>query len=803
MLVIPSLAQLVMTYLKRTNYFDNLSYKAPSKGAFLSKKTIIYSAKEVIRMNKTKVLLIISSVILLSLGGCGKKKGSSNPDASSIPGGEDKITPVDVEKLKNNINGIKNVTLHMSITDSEIKEESLGEGLPKIETFESAEISYISKADSNGNEENLSSYKQVAGYTNLTKLAADLGISKDALLDRMSSQIKRYDAENDRAIMEEKVSSGHSFEWYSKEDQQRIQYSADEDECSYSLDDDSGVGAISEMKKTILDIVDGGKLDTKTSTFTFEAKEIGDIFGDIDVDTATLFIQDNYPKRISAEKDGNKLAITLYDYNKTTVQVPSGVKPAACNHVEYSSYYDKEGDSHRLYCGHCRKYLAPKENHTLLNSDSHKYCTKCQEIVNTESANSEYGYVKIGDENVYIGGFKICKTNNKLYSTIYSSFGYRKNSKSLISKADLCIVYWPDDNVLLVRKAYAPNDDSFTTINVPETIGYSCYSAIKNTYEVFTGVKSSDYPSLADGTFKQEDYATIKAAIKSEKQVEAYYLSINHTTSTTDEDVDSCTVSHVSRCSVCNEITSSYVTTNHDIDYTKAIKKPVDDCHYELLYECKKCHNKGDANNYKKITDHKNATYRYLTSEQSAYLKLKYDVNANNSYRYVEVSCPTCKEEALYEFSGSLYNDHLKYLPSRANYVYTIKGDEITRTYDKYINIPHTPDKYGVCKYCGEGSIVVTVTEGVRILVSYSFASGKDTLNNIIVSDQGFAYDHSNIETIEGNKRKTTYYADQAGTQVICSYITTNMYGEYLEIFDNAGKSVYKAEKGQPLPSIH
>ena len=89
------------------------------------------------------------------------------------------------------------------------------------------------------------------------------------------------------------------------------------------------------------------------------------------------------------------------------------------------------------------------------------------------------------------------------------------------------------------------------------------------------------------------------------------------------------------------------------------------------------------------------------------------------------------------------------------------------------------------------------------MLVSYSFASGKDTLNNIIVSDQGFTYDHSNIETIEGNKRKTTYYADQAGTQVICSYITTNMYGEYLEIFDNAGKSVYKAEKGQPLPEIN
>ena len=178
-------------------------------------------------------------------------------------------------------------------------------------------------------------------------------------------------------------------------------------------------------------------------------------------------------------------------------------------------------------------------------------------------------------------------------------------------------------------------------------------------------------------------------------------------------------------------------------------------------------------------------------------------MNAVSSYRYVEVSCPTCKEEELYEFSGSLYSDHLKDLPSRANYVYTIKGDDVTRTYDKYINIPHTPDKYGICKYCGEGSIVVTVTEGVKILVSYSFSSGTDVLNYIIVSDQGFAYDHSNIETIEGNKRKTTYYADQEGTQVICSYITTNMYGEYLEIFDNAGKSVYKAEKGQPLPEIN
>lgn len=802
MLVIPSLAQLVMTYLKRTNYFDNLSYKAPSKGAFLFKRTIIYSAKEVIRMNKTKVLLIISSVILLSLGGCGKKKGSSNPDASSIPGGEDKITPVNVEELKNNINGIKNATFHMNITDSETKEESLGEGLPNIGTFESAEISYVFKADSNGNVENLTSYKEVAGYTNLTKLAADLGISKDALLDRMSSQIKRYDATNDRAIMVEKASNGHSFEWYSKEDQQRIQYSVDEDECSYSLGDDSGDEAISEMKKTILDIVDGGKLDTKTSTFTFETKENGDIFGEIDVDTATLFIQDNYPKRISAEKDGNKLAITLYDYNKTTVEVPSGVKPVACNHVEYSSYYDKEGDSHRLYCGHCRKYLAPKENHTLLNSDSHKYCTKCQEIVNTESANLEYGYVKIGDENAYIGGFKICKTNNKLYSTIYSSFGYRNNSKSLIRKTDLCIVYWPDDNVLLVRKAYAPNDDSFTTINAPETIGYSCYSAIKSTYEVFTGVKSSDYPSLTDGTFKQEDYATIKAAIKPEKQVEAYYLSVNHTTSTTDEDVDSCTVRHVSKCSVCNEIISSYVTTDHDIDYTKAIKKSVDDCHYELLYECNKCHSQVDDRNFGKIEDHKNATYNLIQPESSAYLKLKYNVDYNSSYKYIEMNCPTCKETVLYTISSQIHEAHLNNEPVSIYASYKIsKNGEVIKKYNGYVNIPHTPDEYGVCKFCGEGSIVVSVSETVRVLVSYALDSNGN-ITNIIESDRGFTYEYSEYEYPTGFQ-KVTFYVDDAKTQIVCTIISSNAYGQSLEILDANGNSVYKAEKGQPLPKIH
>ena len=82
----------------------------------------------------------------------------------------------------------------------------------------------------------------------------------------------------------------------------------------------------------------------------------------------------------------------------------------------------------------------------------------------------------------------------------------------------------------------------------------------------------------------------------------------------------------------------------------------------------------------------------------------------------------------------------------------------INAIYDKYVELPHTPDKYGICKYCGEGSIVLTVSEGMRVQVSYGLESDKVTLSYIIFSASSFAgnYDHVHSESLGSGKTKYT-----------------------------------------------
>lgn len=753
-------------------------------------------------MKKLNVLLVMSMITMMSLVGCKKPAPKpSDSDVTSESSAPDVITPVDLAKVKTNIENLKNATMKQYMGMEETGKESLGEGLPDIDTFELGESIGIVKIDEKGNYSIKSTGNSLRGYANLSGLAKELGISRDALVQRLGSEVKYVDLENDRAIVSEYKGGSEQYEWYYEAEKQRIKYDVEDDECRYVLDQNSEGDSLNEMKEILTLVVNSGVLDRKTSTINVASSAIPEL-AESGVENLALFVENNYPKRLSAKQEGIKIEFTLSDFNSTTVEIPSDKVPEKCDH-QSSRSYEELGNQHRLYCNSCNKYLEPKEDHTLLSNANHNYCTLCNKIINTESAEKEKRSVEINDKPEYFISAQKAKDNGKYYVSS-REFSYKSGRDTLMNTTDFYAVYWPNEQLLLTRKQYEPRDNLFANLNAPETLQYSCYSATKYTFEVFKDIKVSEYPAIGDGTFSKDTYYAIKNSKNVSASLEAYYINVSHTNGPeVREDLGNCVTYAESKCTVCNVKTNSYYYTDHEYDMSKATKVSVDDCHYQLLYECKKCHNKGDANNYKKIADHKNATYRYLTSEQSAYLKLKYDVNAVNSYRYVEVSCPTCKEEELYEFSGSLYSDHLKDLPSRANYVYTIKGDDVTRTYDKYINIPHTPDKYGICKYCGEGSIVVTVTEGVKILVSYSFSSGTDVLNYIIVSDQGFAYDHSNIETIEGNKRKTTYYADQEGTQVICSYITTNMYGEYLEIFDNAGKSVYKAEKGQPLPEIN
>ena len=241
---------------------------------------------------------------------------------------------------------------------------------------------------------------------------------------------------------------------------------------------------------------------------------------------------------------------------------------------------------------------------------------------------------------------------------------------------------------------------------------------------------------------------------------------------------------------------------SHDYNYANPVKETIDICKYRYSYVCTICHETGYPSNYDSIEYHKNATYRYLDYDNSEYIYLKYGINAQSSYIYSEVTCPLCKETALYEFSNSIYLSHLyENEPAKARYKYTLKDGNVIKNYDVFVDIPHQADDHGICNYCGKrGTLVIKVTEGVKVALSYAVASDNATLNSIIFDRAGFDYANNKIETLSDGNRKTTYYADSAMTKVICSFVTTNMYGQYIQILDGSDNPVYEARAGEPLP---
>ena len=50
--------------------------------------------------------------------------------------GEDVLTPVEVSKLKENLANLHSVTLNEHLSGESISKQSLGEGLPSVDTFQ-------------------------------------------------------------------------------------------------------------------------------------------------------------------------------------------------------------------------------------------------------------------------------------------------------------------------------------------------------------------------------------------------------------------------------------------------------------------------------------------------------------------------------------------------------------------------------------------------------------------------------------------------------------------------------------------
>ena len=740
-------------------------------------------------MKKINLIAIIP-MILMGIVSCGGTYDGT---------GEDVLTPVEVSKLEENLANLESVTLNEHLSGESLSKQSLGEGLPSVDTFQSMDIVQTAAVSNNGDTASHYEGTSKAGYSNLSKLAKELNISRDTLIERLKNKVKYFDLDHDRAVLEENGGGSSSYEWFSSKYNQKISYEEGDRYPTFSLDE-AGSSTISEIKDIVNKIIDEGVFDKKTSTYTIHTDVIGNIF-ELDTDTVSLYIEHNYPKRLTTETDEYKVSISLSDYNKTTVSVPSDLEPAPCEHNGSRSYKDY-GDIHRMYCTSCRQFLAPQENHQLLDSQKHQFCTRCGWITNLVEVENEKNSVKVDGERVSYFSLKKSKTNNNYY-TSSTSFYYHSGSKRLIATSDLLVEYWPDVELLLVKKAYDPNDNSLTNVHTPEEIKYACYKATKYTYEAFSGVKASEHPSLMDGTFTRSEYPELKRTSKLASTCEVYYINVSHgPTATSTDEIDPCHSHSHAGCGICGEETYSYYESNHAFDDGLPIRMQIDECHYELSKICTKCNKSFDADNYGVITGHKNATYKLLTSDHSEYMALKYGITSiNSSHKYIEVNCPTCKEEALYEISSSICSDHLNDKPSSIYYGYFLKDGKVSKIYNGYIEIPHKTNDQGICEFCGKNWLIVKVSDGVKFLLYYSLDSSNN-VTSIYYSEVSFESATFDYQDLEDAKQKRTYYKDNERTQVICSLIESTYFGRYIELLNSSGTSVYKAEIGQPLPKI-
>lgn len=743
-------------------------------------------------MKKIKALSIISIVLALGLVACGKTAGKDS-GSGKTPG-----APVDLVTFKNNVNGIESVTLEESIEANEVKQTSFGEGLGYIEQFSNTAISIKYEIDKDANVHAFSKMTMVTGYSHLTKLAETLGISMDALKQRLGSQVKSFDLEKDIAIAESYEGEGEEYSWYLASEGQRVEYDVDEEYAKYELEDEGDANVISDLKVALVKIADMGVLNRTNNTISVNSDAAKEIFGDSDFGSATLYIENNYPKEMVAELSGYNAKFILTDINKTNVTIPTGIEIVKCEH-EYSHYYDELEDGHRLYCSNCYKYLAPKENHTLLESSNHLYCTVCRKQLSLVTA-EDVRRVKIGeDEKESWGLIRQCTKNGTYY---FEGFYTHGETKTIVSNSDLEIRYWIDYDLLFVRKQYEADDNHFANLIEPETLQYDCYKATRNTIEVFSGVSADTFPCLLDGTFQRSDYAEIKRVSKHICSIQAYIFSVSHTSSPAEYTVlDDCRTQITTHCSVCGAVTDSYVSSNHEYDYDNVKKVAIDDCHYKLLVECKKCHRE-DVTSYPSVSDHKNA--KYTRVESAAYLKLKYDVDMNSNYVYFEMSCPTCNEISLYEFTSTSYMYHLEDKKPQAR-VYTLKNGKINR-HSEYVNIPHITDEYGVCPICGKDKILIDLGDDVKFTLNFTLDSS-NKVSYINIYSYTFAYEAEYNEVIEdhetgNNLYKTTYYKDAEKTQVICSIVTGQYSGQIVEIYRANGTLAYRAVQGEPLPKI-
>ena len=500
---------------------------------------------------------------------------------------------------------------------------------------------------------------------------------------------------------------------------------------------------------------------------TFHAEDIADI---------KLVIENDYPKQLYMTIEGTDAVYSISDIGTATVEVPDYL-PDQCDHYSNRKYDELPSGGHRLYCDHCYKYLAEKENHSFANNTDHQFCTKCQAIVALENATPYFG----PEHNQFMILYK-SKENNKLYYYGYSSDNaYRV----LRNDANFQAYYYPNQKVLFVGKAYAKDDKLLENQYSPVQFDYSCYKCYHWTIELFENVSSSDY-SFINTSLTNAQYQTFRVANEPVDTYDCYNLNVSHDSmNNPDITINDCTRLKTNTCRVCQTETSRYAISNHT--YADEIDERIDPCHIGNYSICSKC-------GYKSLDDvfesHMNAEYEII--QDSMYLMVKYGLSSLSG-AYIEVNCPTCKRNFLIEDKDlDIYHDEPHDCTIYEYVRDTLVSDDVT------IGYPHILDEYHECLACG---VIEIEVGGISFLLNYSLDE-RDNLEAVALetfsADSNVWYNYEEETTGEWTMK---FYSDEAKT-ILVATVEGDGDNSYITIKDATNQIVYSASKGQPLPIV-
>ena len=742
-------------------------------------------------MKKAKLLIITSIITAMGLIACGRP---SRDNSSNSSGGG--IVPKDpkIDLVKAHINGLDNFTLSENIISHEQEDEELSVGGLKYQTDANMEIQATVMIGENVNK-TVTTMHYTQGIANLTALAESLGISRAALIKNISSasSFEYIDEEKDVAVLQEYNANQVEWSWYSRNDEQYVEYSIEDDGDVYYKYVLDGEGLdIKEVKDALLSIVDNGVYSQEKGGFYLSEEKLEEleVFGDLSAKSAVLAINDkHYPTRLTI--DGEEYSSVYFEIsnigNTVVDDKPNPVNPPQCKYRHYTSrYYHQLEGGHRLYCNECDKYLEPKENHTIVNPDGHQFCTKCRKFLNTDSAES--GFFKLVDNDTWGYGYQ-SKDNNRIYIS-----GFYGSSKAKVLRLDSNFIarYYSTYKKLLVFKNYNISDTQLVSAYDYTNLGFSCMKVLRGAIEIFDNVESYE-----DSTMTNEQYVAFRAAHTPSRAHEVYYVVSNHSTSARETVLSNCEKYVESVCDECHNVTSAYLNTDHHFVYSRVQKiDPDNPCQVRIYKHCDKCN--ANFQQEERLQSHVNATYVEVDDD---YLFLKYGIESDGDH-YIEMNCPTCKKQCLIEASSPSHNH-----ASTGDYVNTYEyvNDKLVKdTYVKMI-YPHVGEGH-ICNL--ENKVVFSV-DYLELFFSYNL----DSDGNV----NSFYYDSyaGNEFYVEGISVDTEYKEDGSmeihfvegkpndlgqllGTTL--AKIVTSADGKDISVLNASLNEVYHVTIGQPLP---